>query len=193
MSSKSSSLVDPGSAADTRRRMGYSVQVKDNLEDMIAVINGAVDCVIPDAECVVLFGSWARGDIRPFSDIDLAISLPVNPDLLVLGDLAGTVEAASGRQVDVVLLRDLPERDPELAFKIADEGVLVTQRCTNASSTDIWDGATMSERLQRLDENLVTLEQIRSQSPAGRRVLLTERHPQCMMRLCARLSISMMY
>ena len=53
---------------------------------------------VPEAGFIALFGSFARGEVRPFSDID------------------------------IVLTRGLPERDPELAYKIAAEGVLLYEQ-----------------------------------------------------------------
>jgi uncharacterized protein len=83
---------------------------------------------IPDADFVCLFGSFARGEARPFSDIDIAVSTQTEPDILTIGDAAGSIEAVTGRPVDIILVRGLSERDPELAFKIASEGVLLYER-----------------------------------------------------------------
>jgi uncharacterized protein len=83
---------------------------------------------IPDAEFLCVFGSFARGDVRPFSDIDIAVSTQTEPDILTLGDAAGSIEAVTGRPVDILLVRGLAERDPELAFKIASEGILLYER-----------------------------------------------------------------
>lgn len=83
---------------------------------------------VPEARFISLFGSFARGEIRPFSDIDIALEAETDPDLLTLGDAAGAIEAATGRAVDIVLTRGLPQRDPELAYKIAAEGVLLYER-----------------------------------------------------------------
>jgi len=79
---------------------------------------------VPEADFVCVFGSFARGNVRPFSDIDIALSTETEPDILTLGDAAGAIEAATGRPVDILLVRGLAERDPELAYKIASEGVL---------------------------------------------------------------------
>ncbi len=83
---------------------------------------------VPEADFVCLFGSFARGNVRPFSDIDIAVSTETEPDILTLGDAAGALEAATGRSVDILLVRGLAERDPELAYKIASEGVLLYER-----------------------------------------------------------------
>lgn len=79
--------------------------------------------VFPRTIAACVFGSAARGEMRPFSDVDLGVLLPDEPDLMDMGELAGRVEDICRRPVDVVLLRGLPERDPELAFRIADEAV----------------------------------------------------------------------
>ncbi len=66
--------------------------------------------------------------MRPYSDIDIGIYLPEDPDILSLGDLVGRLESALGRPVDILLLRGLPERNPELAFRVANEGILITEQ-----------------------------------------------------------------
>ena len=83
---------------------------------------------VPEADFVCVFGSFARGNVRPFSDIDIALSTETEPDILTLGDAAGAIEAATGRPVDILLVRGLAERDPELAYKIASEGVPLYER-----------------------------------------------------------------
>lgn len=83
---------------------------------------------VPEAGFVALFGSLARGEVRPFSDIDIALDVERDPDLLTLGDAAGAIEAATGRSVDIVLTRGLADRDPELAYEIAAEGILLYER-----------------------------------------------------------------
>ncbi|MCA1755185.1 MAG: nucleotidyltransferase domain-containing protein [Spirochaeta sp.] len=82
---------------------------------------------LPHLEFACLYGSCARGEMLPFSDIDIGLYLPEDPDILSLGDVAGRLETALRRPVDILLLRGLPERDPELAFRVADEGVLITE------------------------------------------------------------------
>lgn len=77
---------------------------------------------VPESGFIAVFGSFARGEVRPFSDIDIALDAERHPDLLTLGDAAGAIEDATGRSVDIVLTRGLADRDPELAYKIAAEG-----------------------------------------------------------------------
>ncbi len=66
--------------------------------------------------------------MRPYSDIDIGIYLPEDPDILSLGDLVGCLESALGRPVDILLLRGLPERNSQLAFRVANEGILITEQ-----------------------------------------------------------------
>ena len=101
-------------------------------DETTAFISQTVRALVPDAHFVALFGSFATGTVRPFSDIDLALCVPDDPDLLVLGNVMGTIEARSGRAVDVVLVRGLPERDPELAFAIARDGVPIAEYCSGS-------------------------------------------------------------
>ena len=48
--------------------------------------------------------------------------------MAALAALAGRLESALGRPVDIILLRGLPERDPGMTFRVADEGILITER-----------------------------------------------------------------
>ena len=90
-------------------------------------IAAATADVFPRTIAACVFGSAGRGEMRPFSDVDLGLLLPDDPDLMDLGELAGRVEDICRRPVDIVRLRGLPERDPELAFRIADEGVPILE------------------------------------------------------------------
>ena len=95
--------------------------------DTLARIAAATADVFPRAIAACVFGSAARGEMRPFSDVDLGLLLPDDADIMDLGELAGRVEDVCRRPVDIVRLRGLPERDPELAFRIADEGVPILE------------------------------------------------------------------
>jgi len=92
------------------------MELLDRLKDRMAAW--------PELKLAVLFGSTARGQARPKSDVDLGILLdPYSAQLRfrVEADLG----RAAGRPVDVVLLDDAP---PLLRFEIAREGVLLFQR-----------------------------------------------------------------
>jgi uncharacterized protein len=79
---------------------------------------------LPELKLTVLFGSTARGQARPKSDLDLGVLLdPYSPELRF--QVEAELGRAAGRPVDVILLDDAP---PLLRFEIAREGVLVFQR-----------------------------------------------------------------
>ena len=69
---------------------------------------------------LVAFGSRARGDARPDSDLDLAVELPAGKDLFDVVVLREELEAAFGLPVHVVSLRGAPKR---LRERIRREGV----------------------------------------------------------------------
>jgi len=52
-----------------------------------------------------LFGSYARGDVREDSDIDIVVELE-KPDLFYLIGIKQTFEGAFRKKVDIVRLRD---------------------------------------------------------------------------------------
>ncbi|MEM1033290.1 MAG: nucleotidyltransferase domain-containing protein [Myxococcota bacterium] len=77
-----------------------------------------------------VFGSVARGDARPDSDIDVAVLLRQRNATVVthrreLFELATQVECAVGRRVDLVVLT---LRDSIIAHRVLSEGVLVFDR-----------------------------------------------------------------
>ena len=78
----------------------------------------------PEVKLVVLFGSTARGQSRPKSDVDLGILLePYSADLRFR--VEAELGRAAARELDVILLDDAP---PLLRFEIAREGILLFQR-----------------------------------------------------------------
>ena len=112
--------------------MHYTYRMGALSDETTALISQTVHALVPDAHFVALFGSFATESVRPFSDIDLALCVPDDLDVLVLGNLMGILEARTERAVDVVLVRGLPERDPELAFAIARDGVPIAEYCSGS-------------------------------------------------------------
>lgn len=79
---------------------------------------------LPAVRLAVLFGSTARGEARPRSDVDLGVLLDLDTR-----DLRVHVEAELGRaaerEVDVIFLGDAP---PLLRFEISRDGVLLFEK-----------------------------------------------------------------
>lgn len=74
----------------------------------------------PRVACAVIFGSFARGEDRAASDLDLLVAL--RPDArLPRAVLAARIERAAGRGCDVVLLSDV-ESNPILFDEILRDG-----------------------------------------------------------------------
>jgi uncharacterized protein len=84
--------------------MGVEELLKDRREDIlrIAAQHGAHN--------VRVFGSVARGDARPDSDVDLLVEMEAGRSLLDLGGLLMDLQALLGREVDVVTDKGLRDR-----------------------------------------------------------------------------------
>jgi predicted nucleotidyltransferase len=75
--------------------------------------------------CAYLFGSVARGEARPTSDIDLAVLFKQDPPSTLEGlgfDIAGDIERALGSPVDIVVLN---RASPDLVHRVLRDGILV--------------------------------------------------------------------
>jgi uncharacterized protein len=73
----------------------------------------------PAVRLAYLFGSQARGDESPGSDVDVAVWMDPPVSLMGLGGLAERLGLAAGRQVDIVDLRMAP---PLLCREVVAEG-----------------------------------------------------------------------
>jgi uncharacterized protein len=102
---------------------------RDRLAQEIAQVFAARN---EDAAAVYLFGSVARREDRPDSDVDVAVlyGKPVEPGLAGLKlALAGDLEARLGRRVDLVVL---DKQSPDFVHRILRDGVLVIERNRSA-------------------------------------------------------------
>jgi predicted nucleotidyltransferase len=80
---------------------------------------------------VYLYGSVARGDSRPGSDVDVAILFDEDPPRTLDGlhvGIADGLQAALGRPVDLVVLN---HASPDLVHRVLRDGILVCE--TNRS------------------------------------------------------------
>ena len=114
----------------TRRRMeppnklSYDGQVND--EHSHAAIQAKIREILqhgPSLRLAILFGSRARGNARPDSDVDIGI-LPSDPALSLTQELAlaGELERAVGAPVDLVRL---DQASPTLRWRVARDGVVL--------------------------------------------------------------------
>jgi predicted nucleotidyltransferase len=106
---------------------------------------------LPEVRLAVLFGSTARGQARPQSDVDLGVLLdPDTPDVRFKAETE--LGRAEGRSVDVVFLNQAP---PLLRFEIAKEGILLHQDQDHLwtdfktrAMLDWWDWAPIAKRIE---------------------------------------------
>jgi hypothetical protein len=78
-----------------------------------------------DIVCAYLFGSEARGEAGPDSDVDVAVLFQHEPPLTLDGlglDLAAALEDVLGRPVDLVVL---DRASPDLVHRVLRDGILV--------------------------------------------------------------------
>ncbi len=71
-----------------------------------------------DIEFAFVFGSYARGNAKHMSDIDIAAHFSSDIDLLELGKIIAKLEVVAKRKVDFVTLNNLYKKNPLLAFEI---------------------------------------------------------------------------
>jgi predicted nucleotidyltransferase len=104
---------------------------------------------LPELRLAVLFGSTARGEALPRSDVDLGLS--VDPDTLaVRHHVEAELERAAGKPLHAVHLGEAP---PLLRFEISRDGILLLEREDGLwtdfkarAMVDWWDWAP-SERI----------------------------------------------
>ncbi len=80
----------------------------------------------PSIQRVVLFGSYARGEARVDSDIDLRVICDENAGMFALGGFASRVREKTGKEVDIVSKDDLGDSD--VAREINRDGVVLFER-----------------------------------------------------------------
>lgn len=106
----------------------------------------------PEIRLAVLFGSMARGEGRPSSDVDIGLILePYSAEVRFRVD--AQLGRAAGREVDTVLLDKAP---PLLRFEVTRDGVLLFEREEGLwtafqakAMVDWWDWAPTARMIQR--------------------------------------------
>jgi predicted nucleotidyltransferase len=106
----------------------------------------------PEIRLAVLFGSAARGEAGPGSDVDLGLILePYSASVLFRVESA--LGRGAGRPVHVILLDDA---SPLLRFEVSRDGVLLREREEGLwtefkarAMVDWWDWAPTARKIQR--------------------------------------------
>jgi hypothetical protein len=107
-----------------------------SLDELVARLAETLESC-PEVEEAYLFGSRARGDAGPKSDVDVAVTLAreafPEPPFGHAARLASALMAALGEsRVDVVVLNDAP---PLLYHRVLRDGVRVLSRDLSATTT----------------------------------------------------------
>lgn len=79
-----------------------------------------------DVIFVYLFGSFADKD--SFRDIDIALYMDPHPEMIRFGKLQAELDSLLEPKVDLVLLNDIPARNPAFAYEILSKGMLLLSR-----------------------------------------------------------------
>ncbi len=100
---------------------------------MHALLTEALQGEDSDLACAYLFGSAARGEDRPGSDLDVAVLFREDPPRTLAGlqlDLADRLTGAlDGRRVDLVVLNRAPV---DLVHRVLRDGALLVERDRSA-------------------------------------------------------------
>lgn len=99
----------------------------------------ALLAALPDAWAIYVYGSFARGEEWPDSDVDLAVLLPPGRKLGDLLDLMSTVSTRTHRDVDIVDLRDAGDI---LRHEVLDHGR--TLFVSQPDAVLAWEASAMS-------------------------------------------------
>lgn len=107
----------------TKSEKKLGVLSKGEIVDAVAA--AASRC--PAIQTVVLFGSYARGEATPQSDIDLRVQIAEGEriGLFAISSFADEVRETTGKEVDVLTAEDLRE---SISSAIENEGVMIYER-----------------------------------------------------------------
>lgn len=94
----------------------------------------------PEISAIYVYGSFARGDMRPDSDFDLAVLLPPGKRFADKLELMAAISRAVHRDVDLVSLR---EAGLDLIREVLREGYLLFDR--DKALTLAWEAERMTE------------------------------------------------
>lgn len=125
-------------------------------EHTLAAARDALIAALPDAWAIYVFGSFARAEEWPASDLDLAVLLPPGRRMEDLLGVVSDVSARVHRDVDIVDLRR--------AGDVLRREVLMDGRTLHVSEPDqvlAWEAAAMSRYARHREEIRDILEDFR--------------------------------
>lgn len=73
----------------------------------------------------LVFGSYAKEKVLPISDLDVAIHTSKELEFLEIGNLISEMEKITKKEVDLVILNGIYQKNPLLAYNIISEGILI--------------------------------------------------------------------
>jgi len=78
-----------------------------------------------------LFGSRVNNNIRFGSDLDIAVYFDNEPSLDEIGKLSSELEISTNCEIDLIKLNNLYNTNPELAYNIIKDGILIFHKDIN--------------------------------------------------------------
>jgi len=97
-------------------------------QQLVDVLHAALEQHPEELVCAYLFGSHARGEASPGSDVDVAVLLAQDPPRTLAGlhlDLADDLTGTVRRPVDLVILNRAPV---DLIHRVLRDGLLLLNR-----------------------------------------------------------------
>lgn len=95
-----------------------------SIDDMVKKLEKSLS-LQSDIVLVFLFGSFVRGDITPFSDLDIAIFFTGTIDFYRINDLREDISEMLGVEVDIVVLNNA---SPVIKMQVLKKGILLINK-----------------------------------------------------------------
>lgn len=106
---------------------------------MLSEVRDALSAALPEAWAIYVYGSFARGDEWPHSDLDIGVLLPPGRALLDRLELAERISRRIGRDVDLV---DLRHAGLDLVREVLRDGIALEER--SPADTLAWEAEQMT-------------------------------------------------
>ncbi|MCF6269710.1 MAG: nucleotidyltransferase domain-containing protein [Melioribacteraceae bacterium] len=76
----------------------------------------------------LIFGSFNSEAFSEMSDIDVAVNFKIEVDLIEVGEIVSSLEKTANRKIDIVILNDLLNKNPLLAYNIISNSKLLFKK-----------------------------------------------------------------